>query len=267
VGGQAWLGRLLDTPVGRTTARAKAEDASGSLAYWQGNAEEAERHYRESLTISRELEDRRGIAQATYDLAFVPLIRGTRIEETGTFLRQAIDLFEELGDQDALARAKGDLGLFLMTTGDHRAALPLLEDSLSRSRERGNLFRMADDLLRVAEVHRVLGDLEVARREHLEALDIMEQTKAPGGIAAVLQIMASVYSDLGGYERAMRLVGAGEAIAQSIGDRDLPMPFQFSDPVGASRKAIGDEAVEAALAEGRRMTREEAVAYARSADD
>jgi predicted ATPase len=261
--GLDWLERLLARPGERTAVRAKAEDAAGSLAYWQANAADAERHYREALAIYRELGDRAGIAQATYDLAFVPVIRRTGFEESGRLLQEAIELYEELGDVTAAAKAKGDLGLFLMMTGDHRAALPLMEESLSRSRERGDLIRLADDLLRVAEVHRALGDHDVARREHLEALDIMERTHAPGGIAAVLQLMASVYADRGDHGRAMRLFGAGGAISESIGGGDLPLTFQFADPVGDARKAIGDEAVDRALAEGRAMSRDEAVAYAR----
>jgi predicted ATPase/class 3 adenylate cyclase len=265
--GRDWLERLLAFPVGRTTIRAKAEDAAGSLSYWQANVPETERHYREALAIYRELGDRPGIAQATYDLAFVPLIRGSGFEEGGRLLNDAIELYEELGDEGGMAKAKGDMGLFLMMQGDYHAALPLLEESLSRSRERGDTFRVADDLLRVAEAHRGLVNHDQARRGYLEALDIMERGNAPGGVAAVLQIMASVDSDRGDHQRAMRLFGAGMAIAESIGETDVMAPFQFGDPVGDARQAIGDEATDRALAEGRAMTGEEAVAYARAADD
>jgi predicted ATPase/class 3 adenylate cyclase len=265
--GLDWLERLLDFPVGRTAVRAKAEDAAGSLSYWQANVPETERHYREALAIYRELGDREGIAQATYDLAFVPLIRGSGFEEGGRLLHEAIELYEQLGDEGGVAKAKGDLGLYLMMKGDHQGALPLLEESLSRSRERGDTFRVADDHLRVAEAHRGLGNHDQARRGYLEALDIMERGNAPGGIAAVLQIMASVDSDRGDYQRAMRLFGAGMGIAESIGEADTATPFQFGDPVGDARKAIGDQATDQALAEGQAMSQDEAVAYARSADD
>jgi predicted ATPase/class 3 adenylate cyclase len=261
--GRDWLERLLDCPVGRTAVRAKAEEAAGSLAYWQANVPETERHYLASLAIYRELGDRPGIAQVTHDLAFVPVIQGTGFEESERLLQDAIELYQELGDEEGTAKTKGDMGLFLLMKGDHRAALPLLEESLARTRERGDLFRLADDLLRVAEVHRILGNHEDARRGHLEALGIMERANATGGIAAVLQIMASVDSDQGDHQRAMRLFGAGEAIAASIRGGDMSTPFQFGDPVGDTRKAIGDEATDGALAEGRAMTLEEAVADAR----
>ncbi|MGH2555026.1 MAG: adenylate/guanylate cyclase domain-containing protein [Actinomycetota bacterium] len=265
--GRLWLDRLLAVPGGRTPARAKAHSAAGSVAYWQADAEDTERHYREALAIYRELGDRPGIAQATYDLAFVPVTRGTGFEESGRLLQSAIDLFQEVGDEDGAARAKGDLGFFLMMTGDPRASLPLMEESLSRSRDRGDMIRVMDDSLRVAEAYRILGRHDDARRGQLESLAIAERAGIPGGIAAVLQIMASVEMDQNRHVRAMRLFGAGEAIAEPLEGGFESTPFHFADPVGEARRAIGDEATDHALGEGRAMSREEAVAYARSSED
>jgi predicted ATPase/class 3 adenylate cyclase len=262
--GRDLLEGLLALPGERSVPRAVGEDAVGSLAYWQSDGEGAERHYREALAIARELGDRRVIAQATYDLAFVPMILGTGFEESARLLPEAVELFESLGDEERAVRARGDLGLFMLIAGDHRAALPLLEESLARTRERGDVFHVADDLLRLAEANRFLGNLDDARRDQLEALEIMERANAPGGIAAVLQIMASVDSDLGRHERAMRIFGSADSFTERAGGFSEPPPFQFADPVGAARQAIGDEATERAMAEGRAVSREEALAYARS---
>jgi hypothetical protein len=64
--------------------------------------------------------------------------------------------------------------------------------------------------------------------------------------------------------RAMRLHGAPEAMAEALGVAQLPPLAE--DPVGPARKALGDEAVDRALAEGRAMSETEALAYARSTD-
>ncbi|HYZ10787.1 MAG TPA: tetratricopeptide repeat protein, partial [Actinomycetota bacterium] len=203
----------------------------------------------------------------TYDLAFVPLLRGSGLEEGERLLTDAISLYQELGDADGVVKAKGDMGLILMKRGDFRAALPVLEDFLSMARKRGDTFRLSDGLIRVADAHRGLGDLDRARRGYLEALDVTERANTPGGVAAVLQLMASVDVDRGDHRRAMRLYGAGMAIAESIGDTDVIVaPYEFADPLGDARKAIGDEATDRALAEGRAMSVEEALAYARSTD-
>jgi predicted ATPase/class 3 adenylate cyclase len=267
-----WLDRVLVMPGGRTAARAKAHGAAGSIAYWTSGAaatdpNDTERHYREALAIYRELGDLPGIAQATYDLAFVPVAKGAGFEESPPLLHSAIELFQQVGDEDGAARAKGDLGLFLMMAGDPRAALPLMEASLARSRDRGDMMRVMDDSLRVAEANRQLGRLDEARRGQLESLSIAERANIAGGIAALLQIMASVESDQNRHVKAVRLFGAGEAIAEPLGGGFEATPFHFADPVGDARKAIGDEATEKALAEGRAMSQDEAVAYARSSED
>lgn len=262
--GRAWLERLLSTPGERSVARARAHGAAGSLAYWQQIVEDTERHYGEALAISRELEDSMAIAQALYNLAWVPYIRGTGYREAMASLQEAADLFEELGDEESATRARGDISYFLMLAGDHRAALPLLQEAVTRARERGDRFGLVDNLVRVAEAHRALDDHTAARAALLEALDEFDRSKITGGIPAVLQLMASSEAAEGRHERAMRLHGAAVGINDSLGGAELP-PL-VDDPVGPVRNVIGDEATDRALAEGRAMSRDQAVAYARSTD-
>jgi len=63
------------------------------------------------------------------------------------------------------------------------------------------------------------------------------------------------------HARAARLWGAAERISQSIGS---PVPRAVAERVGVStvRQTLGDEAFNAAWAEGLAMTPDAAVAYA-----
>ena len=57
--------------------------------------------------------------------------------------------------------------------------------------------------------------------------------------------------------------GAGESAREVTGAVTTPVGDRLmGDPVGAAQQAIGDEAVERALAEGRAMARDAAIAYA-----
>ena len=263
--GRAWLDRVLAVPGSRSAARARAHGAAGSLAYWLRHVEETEHHYGEALAIAEELGDRRGIAEARYNLAFVPYIRGSGYEEAMRSLRQAAELFEELGDEERAATARGDVSFFLMLSGDHRAALPILEDAVARSRRQGDLFHLVDNLMRMAQTHIVLEDHAAARAACMEALEVLERGRITGGIAAVLQMLSASEAALGRYERAMRLYGAAAAMNEAISEDELS--GLGDDPVEPTRKAIGDEATDRALVEGRVMSVDEALAYARSADD
>jgi predicted ATPase/class 3 adenylate cyclase len=264
--GRTWMERLLDQPGDRTAARAAAEGAAGSLAYWQADIEGTERHYGEALAIYEELGDAEGVARARYDLAFVPLLKGTGYDLSLELLEDSLKVFEDIGDHEWVAKTRGNIAFFLVMQGEYAAALPLLEEAVERSRERGDLFHLVDDMMGVAQAHRLLGHHEVARAIYLECLDIVEGAGSVSGISSTLLMMSTLYSSMARHERSMRLYGAAENITQEIGGSHPPEAL-LGDPVGDARKAIGKEATDRALADGRAMTRDEAVAYARSADD
>jgi hypothetical protein len=68
---------------------------------------------------------------------------------------------------------------------------------------------------------------------------------------------------MGRHERVARLWGAAEAVREAAGAiRPPAAALLVVDPLGTARQAIGDEAVERALAEGRAMDPEAVVAYA-----
>ena len=71
--GRSWLERLISASGPDETATlAKAHLAAGSIAYYQGDNETTDQQYRKALAIYQALDDRHGIAEAVYNLAFVP---------------------------------------------------------------------------------------------------------------------------------------------------------------------------------------------------
>jgi predicted ATPase/class 3 adenylate cyclase len=267
--GRTWLERLLDVAGEPNRARALAHGAAGSLAYWQGDAAVTERHYEESLAMFRQLADRPGIAEAVYNLAFLPVVSGTGFDRSLQLLKEALGLFEELRDEEGIAKAKGSIGFFLLTAGDARSALPLLEESVALWRRRGDLFQLVDKLVDLSTAHRALGNLDDAWAAGLEALDAVNGSDVAGAIPSVLHIMAPVETARGRHDRAVRLFGAAEAISESLREDEPPSAISElrGDSVGEARKAIGDEATNRALAAGRAMSLDQAVAYARGAGE
>ena len=266
--GRAWLERLVALPGGRTAARAKGLGAAGGLAYWDADYEAMERHYEESMAIYRELNDAAGMAEATYNLAFVPIARGTDLDLAVELLGEARRRFDELGDERGVSKATADAAYVLMMQGDYASAVPVLQEASARSRRLGDMYRLTDDLTSLGQAHRMVGQHPEARAAFLEALDLFEEAGIPGGSGAVLYMMSALESDLGRHERALRLIGAAEAIREATGGGGWPASaIMMGDPVAVARAAIGDERTERALAEGRDMVLDQVVAYARSADD
>jgi hypothetical protein len=76
--------------------------------------------------------------------------------------------------------------------------------------------------------------------------------------------MSMLESRQGQHERAVRIYGSFQEIRRTM---EFTYPLAASstlgiDVVADARKAIGDEAADQALAEGRTMSRAQAVAYA-----
>ena len=260
--GRAWVERLLARPGERTAARARGHRTAASLAYWQNDLEGTERHYDDALVLFRELGDRRGEAEVLYDLAFLPYLTRTGYGEAVRRLEEAAELLERLGDLEKAAKARDDIPYFRALADEADVALPLVEEALARARERGDIFNVSDHLVRVAEVHRMMGNVDRARSALLEALDIAADRAIQGLAAAVLHVLSSIESSQGRHEEAMRLYGAAQAALEAGGGGHLP-PLP-EDPVAQARKATGDAATERALAAGRAMTLQDAAGYARS---
>jgi predicted ATPase/class 3 adenylate cyclase len=262
--GRMWMERLLACPgPARSSARAKAYGAAGSLAYWQADLEATERYYAESLAIAREVGDRAGIAAALYNLGFLPMVRGSGLDRAIELFQEARKIYEEIGDEVYAARSRGDIGFALALQGQYERALPILEESIQISKKQGDLFYLADNLTGAATAHRYLGNHGQSRASFLEALELMHEADNPSGVGGTLLMLSGLESDAGRHDVAVRLFAAGTSITRSIGGAPPLVAMQLGDPEGAARQALGDEATDQALADGRAMSRDEAVAYAR----
>ena len=260
--GRTWLERLLAMGEGRPETRARGLRAAGSVAYWQNDLEATQSYYGEALEMFREIGDRRGVAQVLYDRAFLPYVRRAGYPESIPQLEEAVELFEEVGDREAADKARDDIPYFRALAGEPEGALPLVEEALTRARERRDTFGLMDHLARVAEVNRMVGRVDRARTALIEALDIVDRHDIEDAGTAFLHLLSSLEVSSGRAEAGMRLYGAAQAIAESAGGG--PLPPLDEDPVAAARKMIGEEATDRALAEGRAMTSGQAVAYART---
>ena len=162
--GRSWLERLLTAGQHRTAVLAKTHLAAGGIAFWQTEYEAASQHYQDGLAISQTLDDRHGIAEATYNLAFVldgemdgGMPDWATVEKSVRLLRSALAQFEELSDRAGVAKATGNIALFLGGMGDLDSAKPLLEEAIASYRQLGDMFHLADALIAYGQGLHMLG--------------------------------------------------------------------------------------------------------------
>jgi predicted ATPase/class 3 adenylate cyclase len=304
--GRRWLEGLISSSGPNETATlAKAHLAAGSIAYYQGDNETTDQQYRKALAVFEAVGDPHGIAEAIYNLAFVPRpdagwreARSARVAHVFAIkygdtvseevpvpgagsldndtewrighgnidaLRDAMNRFEALGDLAGVAKAKGNMALFLGGLGDHQAAVPLLEEAIASYRELHDRFHLVHALAAYGQGKQQLGDPAAARAAIVEALSLVDEADNSLGTGVVLEILSGLESAQGQHERAVRLFGSGREIQRRL---EGGLAMAATDVVGidviaVARQAIGDQAVDRALAEGRSMSRADAVAYAR----
>jgi predicted ATPase/DNA-binding SARP family transcriptional activator/DNA-binding CsgD family transcriptional regulator len=249
-------------------ALAKALYEAGWIELFQGNYERAIALLEKGLTLFRELGDKRGVATSLVNLGFAALHLGDK--ERAAALRHEVEaLRREPLDRFTLAWLTTFLGLTALYEGDYERSGALATESLAIYRELG-------DKRGVSLCHIDLGFIELIRGNHELAATLLEESvRVLRGsedkfcLAYGIFGLAAVAGAREEPVRAARLWGAAEALREQIGVVSLTHleldAFDYEGRVSAARNMLGDEgAWEAAFAQGKAMSTEEAVEYALS---
>jgi tetratricopeptide (TPR) repeat protein len=248
-------------PTSEATARALY--ARASLLYWQGRSEEARDGYLASLEAAQAAGSRPAEADARFALAYAQAIF-KEWPEVHREVRASGRLFEELGDQLGSTNARWADGYFSSLEGDWEAAARIFEATLPEVEATSDSFWMMQHRVTLAWTLQRLGRLDEARDLMLRnldgSLDLGDRTMEHMAI----QGLASIAAQEGDVERALRLTGAVEAIAEDMGGKAPTELVIALDPVRLVREqGVPEESIERLLAEGRGLDPEAARALAR----
>jgi tetratricopeptide (TPR) repeat protein len=262
--GRRWVEQALALPSAapRSRVRAKALLAAGSLAYWQLDERAMSSRYQNALAMFEELGDEAGITAARYNAAFGLGIEG-RLEEAIEMLLSIRAPFEKLGDRRAVADSLFALGVMYWLRGDSRMARETGEEALTIHQELGDLFGIVGSLYVVGRAAAQLDDLDTAEAHFIQILAIDEAVGERTGLALSLDALADLEISRGNLVRAMRLAGASEVIKEGVGGQAPPDLIALLDPRERARPLMSEQEIEKAWEQGRRMSLEQALAYAR----
>lgn len=290
--GRSWLDESLAHSAEASPTRSRALSGNGVLAHYQGDYDRTEELCREALELSRSLEDTRGVAEAYTGLALVRRTRGDYAEAVRLF-QDALSVYEGLGEDEGIARALDRLAINLVVAGDLDRARPLFERSLGLFRRLGDshgiglglyglvitrpvgtqaaaqaqaaesldILRAVGDrrtfgkaLWSLAEINADLGDAETAATQFEESLTLFIEfgDRWFGGL--VLESAAFLAAGAGDAERAVRLLGAADAIRAAL---EVPLWAGFRERhdrlLAEARTLLGEDRFAAAWDDGRRL--------------
>lgn len=263
--GLDWAARLL--AADRHTdpgARLMALAGQGSLAYWSTDYGLTRRAYEERLAIAERLGDPRALAEAHYDIAFVGMV-----EKDVAFLRReselALAMYEELGDQPGTIRARQAAVLAHVLEGDFATAQRMEEQNLADFRRTQAWYRASDSMLLLGAILRGAGDPAGALanvRDGIRQLKGRVGGTTVGALGTIAVLLAES-GDEAEAERAARMAGAIRAAQAETGEAIPSVSvLHLPEPGDAVRDRLGPERAEALMAEGAKLSIDEAIELA-----
>jgi DNA-binding CsgD family transcriptional regulator len=177
-------------------------------------------------------------------------------------IEQSLTLQRELGDDYGIAWSlayRGQLAFFL---GDLAAAATNIGESLQRFRDLRDAWGIGASLFFLGRIAVVNRDYDLARSQLVESLNAIA-VQLPWAVSFVLDEFALLAVGQGRHRRALRLAGAAAALRDAIGSPLAPAwAADVERRLAPARLALPVEETEAALAEGRVLTQEAAIAEA-----
>jgi predicted ATPase/DNA-binding SARP family transcriptional activator len=197
----------------------------GSLAHQEGDLPSAQKLFEEAIALAREAGDRMCLAGAVYSLANVSLEREDFQSAAGLY-KECWALCQDLPSGLLSINAQRSLAVIAQREGDYQRARPLLKNCITLYRKQGSHTGLVHCLEELARSAILMGQLV----------------------------------------QSVRLLGASEALRGAFRVH-LPRfrqdwEYKREPMLAGIIAALGPEAFEQAWAEGRKMTLDEAIAYA-----
>jgi non-specific serine/threonine protein kinase len=247
--------------------------ASGSLAgiataaQEQGDYESAVRWYNQALATTRRVGSAADVAVVLSNLGNIALVQGEP-SRARALHEEALGLRRGAGHRVGVAQSEICLGVVAEAEGDYAAALAHFQAALAVASELGDQRTIALAHRNLAGIHHIEGRWAEAGQECRRALSVAQGARDRRAVAACLEGLAAVAAATGDSSRGVRLFGAAESLRQTMGIP--PVSFatdEYDRHTAAARDPLGDEAFQAAWAEGQGMSLDDAVAYALGAQD
>jgi len=262
--GRTRLTSILAMPGGAESpeGRARALEAAGGVAYWQGDTLAAQAFYDECLALTRAFGDKRAIANAIYNDAFPMLVLRNEIDRCKVLFAEALPLYRDLGDDAGVSRCLWGYANCVYFQARYEEAISALDEAIGLSRKTDDKFGLGWALHTRALVAMKISDISGARTFVHEALRLFLKAGDISSIALLLDDAGEVEWLDGNRTLAMRL-SAAAAVHQATSGVGLGSILNTEE--GRTRwEDMVDDRDRRAWDEGKAMTIEQAVADALS---
>jgi predicted ATPase/DNA-binding CsgD family transcriptional regulator len=260
--GAYWLDLFLERREADASALARALYARGFMAMTQGDAAAARPVLDEAEVNARAAGDLSLVARILAVSAGVRVMAGD-LEGAQSQLRDAKTLAGGLDDPGADAMLALTEGFVALLDTDLETLARVYSEWAPRARDRGDIQTLSYLVSSYGFALLQSGEPDKAQALFEESLGIERRLENRDMIVYQLGALACQAAMVGRPQRAARLLGAAESLQAETGIRLMRhlelLLAQARETISAS---LGSTALEAETQAGRRMAREEAIAYA-----
>jgi tetratricopeptide (TPR) repeat protein len=262
--GLAWARQALESARDAAQdVRARALNAAGRLSFDQGDHEHGKVYNREALKLYREMGDQTGSAWTLIYLAAHALGSPGESQEGIALCEEGLELFRILDDQAGISMALNGLGELARLDGDYERASKSYHKAIDIARGAGNQLYETIALGNLGYIAHQQGDYAQAEAILLQAMTNLLELENTRYLPQGLAMLAGPVAAQGYLEKAVRLLGASEALLESMGIMlQAGDQFEVERYVSAIQEQLDKKTFEAAWAEGRAMSLEQAISYA-----
>jgi tetratricopeptide (TPR) repeat protein len=236
----------------------------GTFVSEQGDHARAQALLQESLALNRALGHKHGVARAVGTLGDIAHDQGDYVQAEHYYL-ESLALARELADQHSIAIYLNNLGEMLRYQGDNARATAFYAESLTRFQDLDAEWGVALARNGLATIALQGGDHAQAQKYYAVNLAFYREVGDSRLLGINLAGMAAVILAQGQPERAVRLLGAAEALFEaSEAPLTLAERGDNQHSVAAARAQLDAARFAASWAEGRATEPEQSIASALS---
>lgn len=222
----------------------------------QGDYVTAEKLYRDSLAIQRDLGDHIGMSQVLNNLGGIAFLSGDYAQARHLY-EESLGIQAEISDLRGAAVSLANLGDVVQELGKLEEAKRIRQESLDIRREIGERHFVAYDLYKLGETTAALGQWREASDYYLQALQLSMEVKVLPVVLNALVGLAVLWSHQGNSRPALTLlefVLNHPAVEREVRDRAEPLRAELASE-------LGSDVIAEAQAKGRTRQLEEIAEY------
>ena len=238
---------------GERHAELRALSVQGAIALERGDGDAAMQHISAALDVAREVGDHTAQARCLNNLGIIAQLHGEPEHALATY-KLALAAYQQAGLLRGMAETHHNIAISLRNLGDHVSALRAADEAVRIAGGAGDEALAALTLAGRAELHLLLGDVELAAVELSRASPVAERVHDHAGLVETWRLQAGVARVRGRDDEAVALLERAAVLGREHGNANTLADIERD--LGAVLAARGDAA-------GARAARERAIALLR----